>query len=172
LYRLTFAHDRNSRQSPPTHNWRKFKTAEEAAAAAESARAAARPEAVANGVLRNRNRGRKPAPVPPPKTGTDTQNFPPPKTGTTGSVQEPALHSISRVGERSGAGEASLQPDRDPHERNLIPLVWRTPVVTEVMDQFAAAAIRTALTHTVSPHLRQAMVRRGWAMQQNTKETA
>jgi hypothetical protein len=171
LYRLTFAHDRNSRQSPPTHDWRKIKTAEEAARAAECARAASRPEAVANGVRRNKNRRRKPAPVPPPQTGTDTQNFPTPETGTTGSVQKPALRSISRVGERSGPTEAPLRPDLGAGERDL-PLVWRTPVVTEVMGHTAAAAIRTALTPpTVSPHLRQALVRRGWAMQQNTKET-
>jgi hypothetical protein len=172
LYRLTFAHDRNSRQSPPAHDWRKVKTAEEAAMAAECARAASRPEAVANGVRRNRNRPRKPAPIPLPQTGTDTQNFPTPETGTTGSVQKPALRSISRVGERSGPIEAPLQPDLGAGERDLIPLVWRTPVLTEVMGQIAAAAIRTALTPpTVSPHLRHAMVRRGWAMQQNTKET-
>jgi hypothetical protein len=107
LYRLTFAHDRNSRQSPPTHAWRKIKTVEEAAAAAECARAASRPEAVANGVRRNRNRPRKPAPAPTPKTGTENRNFPAPETGTTGSVQKPALLSISRVGERS-------EPPSDP----------------------------------------------------------
>src|SRR4029450_7598989 len=49
LHRLTFAHDRNSRQSPPTHEWRKIKNSEEAAMAAQSARSASRPHSVADG---------------------------------------------------------------------------------------------------------------------------
>jgi hypothetical protein len=95
LYRLTFAHDRNSRQNPPTHEWRKIKTVDQAAIAAESARAASSPEAIANGARRNKNRCRKPAPVPPPETGTEIRNFPPPESGPTGWGQKPALLSIS-----------------------------------------------------------------------------
>jgi hypothetical protein len=119
-------------------------------------------ESVSNGARRNKNRCRKPAPVSPPKSGTETQNFPPPESNTTGSVQKPALLSISRVGERSEPTEAPLQPDlspaADPTRR-----VWMTPFVTEVTDPVEAAAIRSALTR-ISPQLRQAMVRRGWAI--------
>ena len=68
LYRLTFAHDRNSRRNPPSHEWRRIKTAEEAARVAGSARANSSPEAAAKGARRNRNRPREPAPVPPPQT--------------------------------------------------------------------------------------------------------
>jgi hypothetical protein len=164
LYRLTFAHDRNSGQSPPTHDWRKIKTPDDAAMAAQGARAASRPQAVANGARRNRNRPRKPAPVPPPETGTENRNFPPPETGTTGSVQKPALLSISRVGERSGLTEAPLQPDlNSAGSSDPIPLVWATPFLTEVTDSGEAAAIRMALT-TVSPQLRETIMRRGWVM--------
>jgi hypothetical protein len=163
LYRLTFAHDRDSRQRPPTHEWRKIKTPDDADAAARLARAAASAQAVSNGARRNRNQCRKPAPVPPPESGTENRNFPPPESGTTGSVQKPALLSISRVGERSGLTEAPLQPDlTSGAARDPIPLSWATPFVTEVTDRMEAAAIRAALT-TTSPQLRQAMVRRGWA---------
>jgi hypothetical protein len=163
LYRLTFAHDRNSRQSPPTHDWRRIKTPEQAAVAAESARAASSPEAVANGARRNTNRRRKPAPVPPPQTGIENRNLPPPESGTTGSVQKPALLSISRVGERSGLTEAPLQPDiGSAGTIGPIPAVWTTPVLIEVTGPMEAAALRRALS-TVSPQLREAMVRRGWA---------
>src|SRR5262245_55463989 len=94
-YRLTFAHDRDSRQSPPTHDWRKIKTLEQAATAARHARRDSSAAAVANGVRRNKNRRRKPAPVPPPQSGTENRNFPPPESGTTQSVQKPAILSIS-----------------------------------------------------------------------------
>src|SRR5262245_19581055 len=53
LYRLTFAHDRNSRQSPPTHDWRKIKTPDEAAMAAQSARSASSPRSPPDGMRRN-----------------------------------------------------------------------------------------------------------------------
>jgi hypothetical protein len=39
LFRLTFAHDRNSAQEPPTHDWRKIKTLDEANEIASAARA-------------------------------------------------------------------------------------------------------------------------------------
>jgi len=39
LFRLTFAYDRNSRQQPPTHDWRRIKTLEEANRIAAEARA-------------------------------------------------------------------------------------------------------------------------------------
>src|SRR5262249_31398924 len=137
----------------------------DAAIVAEAARAASNSQSVANGVRRNKNRCRNPAPVPPPESGTENRSFPPPESGTTGSVQKPALLSISRVGARSGALEAPLQPylssaaSIDPTQ-----LVWATPVVTEVTDRMEAAAIRMALT-TISPQLRDAVARRGWAVQ-------
>jgi hypothetical protein len=172
---LTFAHGRDSRASPPTHDWRKIESLEEAIEIAQAARHSKNPRAVQFAERRNRktkNRYRKPVVAPHPEIGSETAKSPHPETGSTASPPKPVRLSISPVGERSGATEASLQPDLGPDECKLIPLVWTTPVVTEVMDQFAAAAIRTALTPTVSPHLRQAIVQRGWAMPQNTKETA
>ena len=38
-FKLTFAHDRNSRQEPPSHDWRRIKTLEEAIEIAAEARA-------------------------------------------------------------------------------------------------------------------------------------
>src|SRR5262249_25126405 len=145
LYRLTFAHDRNTRQSPPTHEWRKIKTTADAAVVAQSARVSSRAEAVANGTRRNKNRCRKPAPVSAPQTGTENRNFPPPESGTTGSVQKPALLSISRVGEHSGPFEAALQPDlASVASSDPISPVWTTPFLTEVTDRMEAAVIRAA----------------------------
>jgi DNA-binding transcriptional MocR family regulator len=43
---LTFAHSRESRQSPPTHDWRKIKTLEEAMEIAQAARSNKDPRAV------------------------------------------------------------------------------------------------------------------------------
>src|SRR5262245_12119276 len=164
LYRLTFAHDRNTRQSPPTHDWRKIKTVDEAASIANSARAASSRESGTNGGRRNRTRPRNPAPVPTPETDIENRNFPPPESGTTESVQKPALLSISRVGERSGPTEAPLQPDlSQSNPSDLITLAWTTPVLIEVKDPVEMAAIRRTSTAlpTVSPQLRQALMRRG-----------
>ena len=49
LYRLTFAHDRNSRQRPPSHEWRRIKSVEEAQQIARAARANKSPAAIAKG---------------------------------------------------------------------------------------------------------------------------
>src|SRR5262249_14130767 len=49
LYGLPYATARGGRQNPPTHDWRKFKTVEEAKKAAQSARAAKDPKAVSRG---------------------------------------------------------------------------------------------------------------------------
>jgi hypothetical protein len=77
-----------------------------------------------------------------------------PKTGTTFYIW---------VGERSGLTEAPLQPDLTlAASSQSVLLAWTTPVVTEVMELVEVAGIRKTLTHPVSPHLRQAIVRRGW----------
>jgi hypothetical protein len=46
---LTFAHNRNSRAEPPTHEWRRIETLEEAERIARAARADKNPRAVALG---------------------------------------------------------------------------------------------------------------------------
>ena len=72
LFRLTFAHDRNSRSAPPTHDWRKIKTVEEALEIAQRARAAKSMAAVSmgrRGARKNISRPRKPGLVPATETG-------------------------------------------------------------------------------------------------------
>jgi hypothetical protein len=49
LFYLTFAHNRESRAAPPTHDWRKIKTLEEAKQIARAARMAKDPSAVRRG---------------------------------------------------------------------------------------------------------------------------
>jgi hypothetical protein len=39
LWPITYAHERGSRANPPTHEWRRFKTIEEAKSIARAARA-------------------------------------------------------------------------------------------------------------------------------------
>ena len=53
LYRLTYAHARDSRQRPPTDEWRKIKTSEEADEIAKRARANQSPAAVQHGKRNN-----------------------------------------------------------------------------------------------------------------------
>ena len=56
LYGMTFVHARDSRQNPPTHEWRAFRTIEEAKKVAQEARAAADEAAVARGKKYNPRR--------------------------------------------------------------------------------------------------------------------
>jgi hypothetical protein len=76
MYRLTFTHDRSSRQRPPTHEWRRIKSLDEARQIAAAARANKNPSAVNFGRWANRNKFRsqcgKPTPKPVWKTHTET----------------------------------------------------------------------------------------------------
>jgi hypothetical protein len=89
LFFLTFAHCRSSRDEPPTHDWRKIKTIEEAEAIAAAARGARDANAVAFGrrswrTRKNRNRYHKVVPAPGPQSGPETVNSPVPQSGPTG----------------------------------------------------------------------------------------
>ena len=88
---LTFAYGRDSRAQPPTHDWRKIKTIEEAEAIAKAAREAKDMSAVAFGhrswrVRRNRNRHHKVVPKPVPQSGPETVQSPGPQSGPAGRV--------------------------------------------------------------------------------------
>src|SRR5262245_33528342 len=107
LFRLTFAYDRNSRREPPTHDWRKIKTLEEAIEIARAARAAKSHTAISMGhraaqsaARKNRNRSRKPGPKSVPEIRTENPDSPVLETRTTGSVRKPGPLSISRGGGR------------------------------------------------------------------------
>jgi hypothetical protein len=98
LYRITYAHARDSRQRPPTNDWRAIKTQDEADSIASEAR------------HQNGNRYGKPTPKPVRKTHTETEKFSVRKTRTTGSVRKPVLLSISGV---RGSVPAPTSPSVD-----------------------------------------------------------
>ena len=86
---LTFAHGRNSRQEPPTHDWRRIKTIEEAKESARMARDEKNPSAVSHG---KRSWDKRLAKINPStgfsaasvgKTHTETPKVPVRKTHTT-----------------------------------------------------------------------------------------
>ena len=100
---LTFAHGRDSRADPPTHDWRKIKTIEEAETIADAARKAKDQRAVALGhrswrVRTRKNRHHKVVPKPVPQSGPETTKFPVPQSGPTGSGHKVVPLSISRGG--------------------------------------------------------------------------
>jgi hypothetical protein len=117
---LTFAYGRGSHASPPTHDWRKIKTLEEAEEIARAARNNKNAQAVQFAERRakkTKNQYRKPVAAPHPKTGSENTKLPHPKTGSTASPPKPVLLSISRAGgpvypeansTRSYAGYGSL----------------------------------------------------------------
>ena len=102
---LTFAFGRESRAKPPTDEWRKIKTVEEAKAIARDARANKNKRAVAHGKKHARKRteiqetGVEKSRPSMQQTHTENENGPVRKLHTTGSPEEAALLSISRVGE-------------------------------------------------------------------------
>ena len=101
---LTFAHNRNSRAEPPTHDWRRIKTLEDAEQIARTARANKNPRAVALGKRsrkrqkENRNQLGKPQPNPVGKTPTENHETPVGKTPTTVQVKNPHYFLKSGVG--------------------------------------------------------------------------
>jgi hypothetical protein len=119
LFHLTFAHGRDSRAEPPTHDWRRIKTMEDAERIAKAARASKNARAVVSGRLnwehrKNKNRYRKLVPVPVLETHTENAKSPVLETSTTGSVQKPILLSIVGVGDgRQAASPLPVSPAID-----------------------------------------------------------
>jgi len=100
LFRLTFA--RNDRSSPPSDEWKRIKTIEEAEEIARMARKAKDPRAVAFGERSWRVRKAKSdtakCNAPTPESDVSTKKVPIPESSTTRSPRNPVLHSISRGG--------------------------------------------------------------------------
>ena len=106
LFRLTFAHGRDSRADPPSHEWRCIKTTEEAEATARAARADKSGNAVRLGLraaAKNKNRAFKQGPGPVLETRTENGKRPVLESRTTGKGRKPGPLSISRVGGGPGA---------------------------------------------------------------------
>jgi len=96
---LTFTRDRGSLENPPTDDWRKIKTIEQAEAKARVARGQKNSRAVEFAERRKtENQCGKPVPAPVRKTRTEKGKSPVRKTRTTLSVGKPPLLSISREG--------------------------------------------------------------------------
>jgi hypothetical protein len=102
LFFLTFAHCQTSRAEPPTHDWRKIKTIEEAEAIAAEARAAKDASAVALGRRKRiKNRLHPVEPVPATLNEAEKPDFPATLSEATGSGYKVKPLSISGVGARS-----------------------------------------------------------------------
>jgi hypothetical protein len=108
LFFLTFAHARNSRQHPPTHDWRRIKTFEEAEQIGRQARHDKNLRAVEHGKHSWHKRQQKQKADteislgPIQKTRIESRDLPIRETVTTGSAEQTELHSISReMGKRA-----------------------------------------------------------------------
>jgi hypothetical protein len=107
LFFLTFAHGRDSGKHPPTHDWRRFKTSEDAEQAAHMARANKDPRAVEYGKQNWRKRrqrqkaGTENSYGSRRGNGTDTAASPVQDSGTTRSGEETIPLSIARIGDRA-----------------------------------------------------------------------
>jgi hypothetical protein len=126
LFYLTFAHGRESRANPPSHDWRKIKTTDEAEVIARTARASKNPDAVRFGqrAAKTQNRSRKAGPASVPESRTETSKAPVPETGTTGSGRKPGRLSISRVGGRIVLPTSDAKPPADlnrPNDESRVP---------------------------------------------------
>lgn len=101
---LTFAHNRNSRAEPPTHDWRRIKTDEEAAEKARAARADKNPRAVELGKRSWGKRQRIRQKAVPAKTEAGSENqyrkcqVSVRKTGTESQFKNPNHAPSSKTG--------------------------------------------------------------------------
>jgi hypothetical protein len=106
LFGLTFSYV--DRRRPPTHDWRRIKTIEEAEEFARAARNAKDQRAVAYGKRNWHKRQQKQKtgmekPQPPVReTHTENDKTPVRETHTSGAVGKPIPLSISRLGGRTG----------------------------------------------------------------------
>jgi hypothetical protein len=129
LFFLTFAHARDSRAEPPTHDWRKIKTVKEAIEIARIARENKNERAVKLAQRRQqktKSQYHKVVPVPDSLSAPENRNSPDPLCGPTASGHLVAPLSISRVGTRS----------------RLSPMCWAAPRLVEVLDPTERAAIQ------------------------------
>lgn len=130
---LTFAHGRDSRAQPPTHDWRRIKTMEEATEIAKEARNNKNPRAVEFAQRRaqkTESRAYKPVPGPGLKTRTEKPKAPGLKTRTTVRDTKPVPLSIS--GARGSYPRAQSTPQwagytRLPVELRLLALGLSEP---------------------------------------------
>ena len=113
---LTYAHARDSKSHPPTNEWRRIKTLQEANQIARSARAKKSTSAVERGKRSWRKRqqktksGTENTPPSVQKSGLETSESPVRDSGITGSGGETELLSISRGGEHRDQPSSPSSP--------------------------------------------------------------
>lgn len=110
---LTFAHSRDSRQSPPTHDWRKIKTVEEATEIATAARNDKSPRAVQfakNRAKKTETRDHLVGPKPGSLSVPENAKSPDPLSVPTGSGHLVVPLSISRAGGPDYSRATATQP--------------------------------------------------------------
>jgi hypothetical protein len=107
LFFLTFAQARDSHKNPPTHDWRRINTLQEAELIARSARSSKNPAAIAQGksswLKRNADTEKRSVSVRLDRTETEDASVRKIRTAASGEKAEPL--SIARVGSR----------DSEPH---------------------------------------------------------
>ncbi len=131
LFFLTFAHGRDSRKHPPTHDWRRIKTLGEAKQIARNARSAKNPHAVAQGKRSWRKRQQKQkastenSRVSIRKNRTERANAPVRKTRTTGLGEKTVPLSIARVWDGSRSAPEGSAVASEPSHAAAIDLLMR-----------------------------------------------
>jgi hypothetical protein len=116
LFFLTFANSRDSRANPPTHDWRKIKTIEEAELIAAEARSHRNPYAVARGKRQNQKQktAATHSAVSMPLSGSETGKSPLPLSGSTGSLEKVAV--LSRILGGGSQGDMATPGQPEPSE--------------------------------------------------------
>jgi hypothetical protein len=138
---LTFAHCRTNRAEPPTHDWRKIKTIEEAETIARAARNSKDVRAVKFAEWRTqktKHRTRKSGVVPHPETRGETVEVPPPESGSTGSLRKPGPLSISWVGIGARARYPKAKPTQPYTGYTKLPIELRMMALGLPIDGAAA----------------------------------
>jgi hypothetical protein len=126
---LTFAYGRDGQAKPPTHDWRKIKTMEEAMEIARAARDNKNAQSVQFAKSRAKkikNRYRNPVAVPHPETGSEIAKLPHPESGSAASPPKPVRLSISwgggRIYPRATSAQAYAGYSSLPRELRLVAL--------------------------------------------------
>jgi len=145
LYRLTYRH---TRDAPPTHEWRRIKTIEQALETAAEARKAARAREAAK-LKKKKQKAGGGNPIVP-VGGTPTENGPAlvGETPITAPVGKPPLPSISRGGERSAPARSAVASS-PPALSTSLPIARARQARKEKAGELISAGARK-LTATAS----------------------
>ena len=161
LFFLTFAHGRDSGKHPPTHDWRRAKTLEEAEQIARAARAAKNSRAVAHGKSSWKKRQQKQKAgtgnslISIRKNCTEKVNAPVRKPRTTGLGEKTVPLSIAREGERSAPVGSAVASE--PSHTAAIDLLMQThgcshAEAVEILESIPNAPPRSSECALLTPN--------------------